>query len=190
MNTLQTQDSICEPIDIIVQQAINNAGFDRTIQATIVSCTDESIGQYKVRYQNSTFYAYAQSEEDKYSEGAGVYILIQNNDMSRDKFIIGTVDKLGKDYITIVDEADRYDKIGVNCVSIDSEDEEIQMCSYDHEKIYYEGDISIDNDALLRYCETADFLAIQLNVRTDLASEQRRKGIYGLEMELKFQKQR
>ena len=187
MNTLQTQDSICEAIDIIVQQAINNAGFDRTIQATIVSCTDESIGQYKVRYQNSTFYAYAQSEEDKYSEGAGVYILIQNNDMSRDKFIIGTVDKLGKDYITIVDEADRYDKIGVNCVSIDSEDEEIQMCSYDHEKIYYEGDISIDNDALLRYCETADFLAIQLNVRTDLASEQRRKGIYGLEMELKFQ---
>ena len=187
MNTLQTQDSICEAIDIIVQQAINNAGFDRTIQATIVSCTDESIGQYKVRYQNSTFYAYAQSEEDKYSEGAGVYILIQNNDMSRDKFIIGTVDKLGKDYITIVDEADRYDKIGVNCVSIDSEDEEIQMCSYDHEKIYYEGDISIDNDALLRYCETADLLAIQLNVRTDLASEQRRKGIYGLEMELKFQ---
>ena len=106
MNTLQTQDSICEAIDIIVQQAINNAGFDRTIQATIVSCTDESIGQYKVRYQNSTFYAYAQSEEDKYSEGAGVYILIQNNDMSRDKFIIGTVDKLGKDYITIVDFAD------------------------------------------------------------------------------------
>ena len=67
MDTLQIQNNICQTIDIIVQNAIQNAGFDRTIQAGVSECTDESIGQYKERYQDSTLYAYAPNPEDKYN---------------------------------------------------------------------------------------------------------------------------
>lgn len=184
MNTLQTQNNICEAIDIIVQQAINNAGFDRTIQATVINCTDESVGQYKVRYQDSTFYAYAQNAEDKYSAGAGVYILIQNNDMARDKFIIGTVDKLGKDYISITDESDRYEKIGTSCITLSND---IQLCSYKKNDIEVITEKeTVDNEALLTYSQEAEFLAIKMNIQTALDRVQRRLGNYGLKFELLF----
>lgn len=186
MDTLQLQNNICQTIDIIVQNAIKNAGFDRTIQAVVKECTDESIGQYKVRYQDSTFYAYAQNPEDKYSVGAGVYILVQNNDMKKDKFIVGTVDKLGKDYFTVVDESERYEVIGANCLK---DIQEIQLCSYDKSgsyKVAEKDSNKINNDDLLAYCKEASYLAIKMNVRTSLEREQRMWGNYGLKFTLLF----
>lgn len=186
MDTLQIQNNICQTIDIIVQNAIQNAGFDRTIQAVVSECTDESIGQYKVRYQDSTFYAYAPNPEDKYSVGAGVYILVQNNDMKKDKFIVGTVDKLGKDYLTVTDESERYEMIGANCLK---DIQEIQLCSYDKPGSYKVAEKSsdkINNNDLLAYCKEADYLAIKMNVRTSLEREQRMRGNYGLKFTLLF----
>lgn len=183
MDTLQIQNSICQTIDIIVQNAINNAGFDRTIQATIISCTNRETGQYKVRYQDSAFYAYAQNAEDKYADGAGVYILIQNNDMTRDKFIIGSVDKLGKDYLTVTDESERYEVIGSSCVNTSRE---IQLCSYETGEYSLSNIITINNLDLLTYCKKAQFLTIKMNVRTALEREQRLYGNYGLKFKLLF----
>jgi hypothetical protein len=186
MDTLQIQNNICQTIDIIVQNAIQNAGFDRTIQAIVSECTDESIGQYKVRYQDSTFYAYAPNPEDKYSVGAGVYILVQNNDMKKDKFIVGTVDKLGKDYLTVTDESERYEVIGANCLK---DIQEIQLCSYDKSgsyKIAEKNSDKINNNDLLTYCKEAGYLAIKMNVRTSLEREQRMRGNYGLKFTLLF----
>ena len=180
---LELQDKLCQAMEMFAENAINKAGFDRTIQATVMDCTDESIGQYKVRYQDSIFYAYAQNVEDKYSIGSGVYILIQNNDMSKDKFIIGAVDKLGKDYITITDESERYEMIGSNCIKNTSE---IQLCSYETGTYKTEDIISINNSDLLTYCEKADYLAVKMNVRTSLDREQRARGNYGLKFTLSF----
>ncbi len=186
MDTLQLQNNICQTIDIIVQNAIKNAGFDRTIQAIVKECTDESIGQYKVSYQDSIFYAYAPNPEDKYSAGTGVYILIQNNDMKKDKFIVGTVDKLGKDHLTVIDESERYEVIGANCLK---DIQEIQLCSYDKSgsyKIAEKNSDKINNDDLLAYCKEAGYLAIKMNVRTSLEREQRMWGNYGLKLTLLF----
>lgn len=180
---LELQDKLCQAMEMFAENAVTKAGFDRTIQATVMDCTDESIGQYKVRYQDSIFYAYAQNVEDKYSIGSGVYILIQNNDMSKDKFIIGAVDKLGKDYITITDESERYEMIGSNCIKNTSE---IQLCSYETGIYKTEDIISINNSDLLTYCEKADYLAVKMNVRTSLDREQRAKGNYGLKFTLSF----
>lgn len=185
MDILQLQNNICQTIDIIVQNAIQNAGFDRTIQAIVSECTDESIGQYKVRYQDSTFYAYAPNPEDKYSVGAGVYILVQNNDMKKDKFIVGAVDKLGKDYLTVIDESERYEVIGANCLK---DIQEIQLCSYKSGsyKVAEKNSDKINNNDLLAYCKEAGYLAIKMNVRTSLEREQRMWGNYGLKLTLLF----
>ena len=181
---LELQDKLCQAMEVFVENAVNKAGFDRTIQGTVVSCVDESIGQYKIQYQDSVFYAYAQNDE-KYSSGTGVYILIQNNDMARDKFIIGTVDKLGMDYLSIIDESNRYEKIGANCLNFSNE---IQLCSYLKEDSYLI-DINsgyIKNNDLLTYIENAECLLIQMDAQTALDQIQRRKGNYGLEVELVF----
>ena len=182
---LELQDKLCQAMEMFAENAINKAGFDRTIQATIISCVDESIGRYKVQYQDSMFYAYAQNDENKYSSGTGVYVLIQNNDMARDKFIIGTVDKLGMDYLSITDESDRYEKIGTNCLNFSNE---IQLCSYLKEDSYLI-DINsgyIQNNELLTYIKDAECLLIQMDIQTALDQIQRRKGDYGLEIELIF----
>lgn len=182
---LELQDKLCQAMEMFAENAVNKAGFDRTIQATIISCVDESIGRYKVQYQDSMFYAYAQNDENKYSSGTGVYVLIQNNDMARDKFIIGTVDKLGMDYLSITDESDRYEKIGTNCLNFPNE---IQLCSYLKEDSYLMNTNSgyIQNNELLTYIKDAECLLIQMDIQTALDQIQRRKGDYGLEIELIF----
>lgn len=182
---LELQDKLCQAMEMFAENAVNKAGFDRTIQATIINCVDESIGRYKVQYQDSMFYAYAQNDENKYSSGTGVYVLIQNNDMARDKFIIGTVDKLGMDYLSITDESDRYEKIGTNCLNFPNE---IQLCSYLKEDSYLINTNSgyIQNNELLTYIKDAECLLIQMDIQTALDQIQRRKGDYGLEIELIF----
>ena len=50
------EKNICQAIDIIVNRAISTAGYDKTIQATIISCVDATIGRYRIRYQDSVFY--------------------------------------------------------------------------------------------------------------------------------------
>lgn len=85
------EHQICEAIETITDSRISRAGFDRTIQATIVACVDEVTGKYKVKYQDNTFYAYSGDVDKKYNKNNRVYILIPGNDMTRDKTILGTV---------------------------------------------------------------------------------------------------
>lgn len=85
------ESKLCDAMELIVNNAINNADFDKTVQATIVACIDEATGKYKVKYQDNTFYAYSSDVEKKYTKGNRVYILIPGNDMTRDKTILGTV---------------------------------------------------------------------------------------------------
>ena len=72
MNSIER--NICQAIDIIVQKAVSEAQYDKTIQATIVNCVDIEIGKYKVKYQDSTFYAYSNDVDVTYSDSASVYI--------------------------------------------------------------------------------------------------------------------
>ena len=78
------ESNICKAIDIIVKKAVNQASYDKTIQATILSCVDATIGKYKVKYQDSTFYAYSGNSDTTYTDGSNVYILIPGNDMKKD----------------------------------------------------------------------------------------------------------
>ena len=73
-------NQICDAIGIIVDKKLSQANFDKTIQATIVAQGDKTKGEYKVKYLDSSFYAYDKSGKD-YSVGTQVYVLVPENDV-------------------------------------------------------------------------------------------------------------
>ena len=95
---MSIEQNICQSIDIIVQKRIEEASFDKTIQATILNCEDASIGKYKIKYQDSTFAAYSSGSDILYADGTEVLILIPGNDMSKDKTILSATSRLNGAY--------------------------------------------------------------------------------------------
>lgn len=184
------ENQICEAIEYIVNHAIADAGFDKTIQATIVNCIDETIGQYKVKYQNSTFNAYSNSTEVSYLSGTEVYILVPQNDMSNTKTILGAVDKLGTDYVKTLEATDTHEVIGKNCIQTN---DVFELCSYKDKdvKILYNSQennnlINLDVIGLEEYIKTASHLMCGGYFKTALDKDQRFKGNYGIGFDLVF----
>lgn len=86
------EEAICDAIETIVDQRLATAGFNRTIQGTIVSSKameDEILMQYKIDYQGITLRSFGVSG---YQKGDYVHILLINNDITQTSFIIGKVD--------------------------------------------------------------------------------------------------
>lgn len=109
-------DQVLDSIQTIVSNSIKNAGYDKTIQAQVVSCQDATIGKYRCRYQDAVFYAYSNNPSLMIANNALVYILIPNGDFKQDKTILGTTQKLGIDYLSEVTGEDAYQQIGINCM--------------------------------------------------------------------------
>ncbi len=197
MNNIENQ--ICEAIELIVERAVNNAKYDKTIQAVVQSCVDATIGKYKISYQDSSFYAYATNADITYPNGSMVYILVPGNDMSKNKTILGTVDKLGINYITKVDGDEAYDVVGTNCISSSGI---YKLSSYfkpnspDQKptsfiKILYSNELKnnelqVDNIALKEYIKESSSLICGAFFRTSLAAEQQYQGNYGIVFGLDF----
>ena len=183
------ENIICEAIETLVDKAVSQAEYDKTIQATIIEHTDATIGKYKVKYQDSTFYAYATDVNANYSKGSSVYVLIHANNMEKDKTIIGAVEKLGTNYISIIDDEDTYNYIGKNLTTIKEEE---GICSYKKFNTEYndfkilfdknntnENKISLINiEEVNHYLNNSSILIIGGNFRTNL-SEERKKDIAG-----------
>lgn len=191
MNNIE--NNICEAIELIVDKAVNKAEYDKTIQAVIHSCVDATIGKYKVTYQDSSFYAYSPSTDVTYPNGSMVYILIPGNDMNKDKTILGTVEKLGINYIPQIEEDEAYDIIGSNCIistnkyHISSYSKPNNNTSYVKVIYYYDetthghqGDLQIDTVALQEYIKESPSLICGGTFKTSLPAEQQYQGNYGI----------
>ena len=124
-------NAICETVSTIANRAIEQAGYDKTIQATIVQCVDATIGKYQVRYQDTLFYAYATSVDVTYANKTSVYVLVPNNDFRKEKTIVGTVQKLGINYVQPVTEKDSYEINGANCIG--NSTKIFKLTSYENE---------------------------------------------------------
>ena len=85
----------CDAIEILVNSALSKAKFDRTIQASIVECIDEEKNIYKIRQQDATYNATAANPGIIYKPGTTVYILIPENDYSKEKKIIASIGDIG-----------------------------------------------------------------------------------------------
>ena len=158
------ENKILDAIQTLVDNAIGKAEFDKTIKGVVSSCVDEMTGKYIIKYQDSSFYAYITDTSQKYSKGTYDYVLIPCNDKRSIKTIIGSVNKLGSDYVNIIDEINQYDIIGNSVVSLDNEH---GICSY-HEDgqaliLYNKTDsgnalIDIDETGLTTYVKQAKYL--------------------------------
>ena len=185
------EKNILEAIQILIDNAISKAGFDKTVQGIISKCVDEKNGKYVVIYQDSSFYAYSNDTSQTYSAGTPVYVHIPKNDFTKTKTIIGSVNKLGSDYINKVDSIDKYDIIGNSVLTLD---EEQGVCSYlpsGDILILYNKDaesslIDIDATAANTYINQANYLVFGGKFRTNLEKEQKYKGVYGLGFDLIF----
>lgn len=185
MNSIEK--NICEAIDIIVQKAVSEAQYDKTIQGTIIKCVDIERGKYSVRYQDSIFYAYSNNSETTYLNGTNVYILIPGNDMSKVKTILGTTKKLGIDYIPAIDKSDLYEVNGNNCVT---SSDIFGLCSYrkgSYVKVLYSDSypesqnlIKLDKTAVEQYIKESEVIICGATIRTALNQEQQYRGNYGI----------
>jgi len=55
-------NNILAAIDILADKKIAEAGYDKTVNATIVKCVDATVGKYLVKYQDADIVAYSNSE--------------------------------------------------------------------------------------------------------------------------------
>lgn len=188
---MKYENQILDAIETIVNNAVDKAGYDKTIQAKIVSCDDQTIGKYKVQYQDSVFYAYSGSSEINYMAGSEVYILVPNNDMSRDKTILGSVSRLGRNYAVSAEGEEAFEIIGNNCVESKNS---YELCSYQTTNEYVIYDVNqSDNDLRLNlksineYIKSSSSIVLAATIKTSLPTEQQFRGNYGIVYELVFQ---
>jgi hypothetical protein len=190
MSNRNYESQILDAIQILVDNAVSKANYDKTIKATISRCVDATIGKYVVKYQDSSFYAYSHNTDNTYSSGTMVYILIPGNDMSQDKSIIGTVDKLGIDYVSIIEGENGYEVTGVNAINSQID---FELNSYKSEdiKILYHRDndiklIDLDEFGFKTYMEQSNSIICGATFTTKLPTEQKTRGDYGIVFDLDF----
>ena len=183
------EETFCQAMQLIAENAVKNAGYDKTIQATIISCEDKTTGCYKVQYQDNIFLAYSADTKVKYTKGNLVYVLIPNSNFDNNKTILGSVTKMGSDYIDVTDEKDQYEIIGNN---ICQQDKEFKLSAYETAvKVLYDDEASIDELGLSEfdageYLSSATYLMLTASIKTSIAASQRYLGNYGLLVEAEF----
>lgn len=190
MSNRNYESQILDAIQMLVDNAVSKANYDKTIKATIVRCVDATIGKYVVRYQDSSFYAYSHNTDNTYTSGTMVYVLIPANDMSQDKSIIGTVDRLGIDYVSIIEGENGYEVTGVNAINSQID---FELNSYKSEdiKILYHRDnniklIDLDEFGFKTYMEQSNSIICGATFTTKLPTEQKTRGDYGIVFDLDF----
>lgn len=81
------QDKLLESIDLLISEKLKGLEFNRTISAKISEVITSS--DYNIIYQNETYTAKAINNQT-YTIGTLVYVLIPNNDFSK-KIILSKI---------------------------------------------------------------------------------------------------
>lgn len=185
----QIENNICDAINILVNKAISDVKLDKTVLATIEECIDEGAQKYRVKYQDSSFYAYSIGDQ-KYSKQKQVYVLIPSNDTTEDRLILGTVDKLGDSYINAVSMENRMTKIGCNLFNREQKD---GFCSYysdiPEKSTRVITDFGVNTTDLEQKCyqDEAEYFMIAANFQTMIPEEQKYgQGDYGIIVTCKY----
>ena len=187
----QMAENLLEAMRTLVDKSVAEAGFDRTVEAQIVSYEDSKAGKYKIKYQGEYFYAFSDNTEVVYKEGTTVYVLFPGNSRTAQKTIVGSVKNLGTSYITVLSDSDKYIDVGTSIVK-KFNTAGYELCSYKSQQIllYENGNssslIEIDQQKVKEYLSEADAIRIKADFKTSLPIEQQTRGNYGLSVFVKF----
>lgn len=86
-------DAILGAIDIVVQDRLNGLSLDKTVQGEIVSIVDMDTGEYRAKYNGNIITIFSRVPSEQYKIGERVYIVVPENDFSKDKIIFGRVER-------------------------------------------------------------------------------------------------
>ena len=181
------------------EKSVHEAKYDRTILATVQYCTDATLGQYKIKYQDSYFTAYSRDVDKIYSNKASVYVLVPGNDMTNRMFITGlaTNDNAQQKPIVNLEMDQQYSSDSPNFITRINND--INMSSYwvttspnSYTRTLYkrgavENLVSIDSNNFINYLKEFknNYFRFGASFKTAL-TEDRKIGDYGLRLRLKF----
>lgn len=178
------------------EKTVSDAEYDKTILATIQYCSDATIGQYKIKYQNGYFTAYSKDLSYVYSNGTAVYVQVPRNNMDNRMFIVGsaTNDNSQKRYVTNLEGDQMFMLQSPNLVT--STNENIDMLSYweapgTYRKILYnansESNIITIHDLINDYIvKSGGYIRIGASFKTIIQDDDRKYGDYGIRIGLKF----
>ena len=191
-------NSLFDSMQMIAKKVLESSKFDRTVQAIISSCVDSAKGKYVIKYQGEYFYAYAAEGTKTYTAGTSVYVHIPGGDSGKQKTILNSVKNTDKDYIDVIDDSERFNKLSPNLIIPLKGTEQLGLSSYDDnatlllytseesEKPTVTSFIDIDVDDINRYIKLGDSIEISADFQTALPVEQQGSGNYGLSFELEF----
>ena len=186
----QIEEIFCDAVQLMVDNAVSKAGYDATIKATILSCSNALTGEYKIKYQDNTLTAYSLNADTTYKKGALVYVQVPNNDLKNRKSIIGAVKSDDESYSISVEQDATYDFIGTNVVSNGA----TTLNSYhtDSKELYnYSNDaednvLTLDTFAVDEYIKENGSIYCAADFQTSLPQEQQLQGNYGIIFALDF----
>lgn len=142
-NSIQLQDAILRAIDTLASARIDKIEADKTIVAQISKCVNSLTREYRLGYNGGTIIAYAQ-EDQTYTVGQEVYVLVPQADMTKRKIILGiSTPKDDDSNITFVSAAlSDYNVIGRNAINNPNDIYPVGLHSYlKHEyKVLYSRD--------------------------------------------------
>lgn len=179
-------DSILDAVEILVDKKTSDLQFNKTIRGKISEIIDESIGKYKIQYQNSYFTAYSSDSNATYQKGSEVYVEILSNDFEKNALILGTVRRLGSNYISIIEKLDKYTNIGAE----EDYDGSIAFCSYGgaQEIELYNSENNenlwkINTENIKQAAAASDSLKLGAKIKNQLDAAQRSKqGNFGIKI--------
>ena len=186
----QIEDIFCDAVQLMVDNAVSKAGYDATIKATILSCSNALTGEYKIKYQDNTLTAYSLNADTTYKKGALVYVQVPNNDLKNRKSIIGAVKSDDENYSISVEQDATYDFIGTNVVSNGAatlnsyHTESKELYNYSNEED--ENVLTLDTFAIDEYIKENSSIYCAADFQTSLPQEQQLQGNYGIVFALDF----
>ena len=85
------KNSIINSMRNASELAVQQAKYDKTILATIQYCTDVTLQQYKIKYQDGYYTAYGDPSSGKtYAKNTAVYVVVPENNLAGKLRITGT----------------------------------------------------------------------------------------------------
>jgi len=206
LQSKEIQQSLINTIQRMAEKTVSQSKITKTILATIQYCIDKTNGQYKIKYQNGYFTAYAQGEvnEYTYSSGSLVYVLVPNGDMNGRLLIIGSASNSSNDkiYLTNLEDEQMYKvNSGNMLISQLGENKTLNLSTYsctgpspeeEYTKYYYQAGadnnyFTIDTN-LIQLLQKSEYFRLGVRFQTKLKEDRNENGTgdYGIRIVITY----